>query len=331
MIRRKNEHVFWQLVPLDAGHWGLFRLSRAGDLRGLSNIQSSGNLDFLPYILGGIARDEEVSSSYSNVKEIGLDGTFSLTSNLNLKLSLNTDFAQVEADQEMVNLTRFSLYFPEKRGFFLDGAEIFNFGSFRIRRRSGSKNNLNLFYSRRIGIIEEHQQPIVGGAKLLGKTGSYQVGFLNMQTEAIEAIEDDEKVQYPGANYSVFRVRKDIFQRSSIGIMFLNKHHNQSRYYNRSAGIDAIFPLTDIFTIGGNIAATTDPSIPSVGLGNKNLAGLLSVEYNSDLWQFKLSHLSWDTSDGQIFVVHPPRLNIHRVRKIHLPYVNLVMRSSMII
>ena len=169
--------------------------------------------------MGGISRDPEVLITQKSVTEVGIDATLALTSSVNLKLSYNTDFAQVESDQAMVNLSRFSLYFPEKREFFLDGAEIFNFGSARTRgggRLSG--NNVNLFYSRRIGIVEEHQQPIVGGAKLLGKFGSYQFGFLSMQTEEITAIEDDLPVKYDGANYSVFRVRKDLFKRSAIGL-----------------------------------------------------------------------------------------------------------------
>jgi len=301
MIRRKNEHVFWQLISRDAGRGGLFRLSQAGDLHGLSNLQSGGTIEFLPYLLGGISKDVEVSTSFDQVKQVGLDATFALTSNLNLKLSWNTDFAQVESDQEQVNLTRFSLYFPEKREFFLDGADIFNFGSVSRRRGGGgggSSDNINLFYSRRIGILEGHQQPIVGGMKLLGKVGSFQIGFLNMQTEDFNAIEEDEdtgediNVSYRGANYSVFRLKKDIFRRSSIGVMILNKHHSNSQYYNRSGGIDAIFPLTDRFTISGNIAATTDLISKTIGIDDRNMAGTIELDYNSDLWEFKVSHVN---------------------------------------
>jgi len=301
MIRRKNEHVFWQLISRDAGRGGLFRLSQAGDLRGLSNLHSGGAIDFLPYLLGGLSKDVDLDPSSSQVKQMGIDATFSITSNINLKLSWNTDFAQVESDQERVNLTRFSLYFPEKREFFLDGADIFNFGSVSRRRGGGSdggSGNINLFYSRSIGILEGHQQPIMGGMKLLGKVGSFQFGFLNMQTEDFDAIEEDEdteqdiNVKYRGANYTVFRIKKDIFSRSSVGVMLLNKHLNNSHFYNRSGGIDAIFPLTDNFTISGNIAATTDLVSKSIGINERNLAGTFALDYKSDLWQFKVSHLS---------------------------------------
>ena len=293
MIRRKNEHAFWQLVPLDAGRGGLLRLSQAGELRGLTNIQAGGNIDIEPYLMGGLSREPEVLQTKKSVAEVGIDATLALTSNVNLKLSWNTDFAQVESDQVMVNLSRFSLYFPEKREFFLDGAEIFNFGSARMGRRGGgSRNNLNLFYSRRIGIVEGHQQPIMGGAKVLGKFGSYQFGFLSMQTEEIIAIEDEGPATYDGANYSVFRLRKDLFKRSAIGVMLLNKQYSQSPFYNRSAGIDAIFPLTETFTLSGNLAASIDPLYKMVGLNKKNMTGAFSAEYDSDLWELSLSHLS---------------------------------------
>jgi len=300
MIRRKNEHVFWQLISRDAGHGGILRLSQAGNLRGLSNLQSGGSIDFVPYVLGGLSRYPEENSSLNQVKEIGLDATFALTSSINLKLSWNTDFAQVESDQERVNLTRFSLYFPEKREFFLDGADAFNFGS--VSRRGGGGDggagDINLFYSRSIGILEGHQQPILGGMKLLGKVGTFQFGFLNMQTEDFDAVEEDEEteedihVKYRGANYSVFRIKKDLFSRSSIGVMLLNKHHYNSKYYNRSGGIDAIFPLTENFTVSGNIAATSDLNTKVIGIRDKNMAGKLALDYNSDLWQFKASHIS---------------------------------------
>jgi hypothetical protein len=206
MIRRKNEHVFWKLISRDAGRGGLFRVSQAGVLRGLSNLQSGRTIDFLPYLMGGLSKNIEIDSTYSQVKEIGLDATIAITSNINLKLSWNTDFAQVESDQERVNLTRFSLYFPEKREFFLDGAEIFNFAGAGMggrRQGGGGSTTLNLFYSRRIGILEGHQQPIMGGMKLLGKVGSFDIRTLgcriyyffstNLYVKAYLQWKDDKK------------------------------------------------------------------------------------------------------------------------------------------
>ena len=291
-IRHKNEHVYWQLVTRNAGNGGLFRVSQAGSLHGLRDMQAGGNLDIHPYLLGGLSRDAEASSTYDKVGEVGLDATVALTSNLNLKISLNTDFAQVESDQALVNLTRFSLYFPEKRDFFLDGAEIFSFGNSRMGH-AGS-DDLNLFYSRRIGIIEGNQQRILGGVKLLGKVGDYQIGFLNMHTEPVSAYDEneDETTDYPASNFSAFRIKRDIFSRSTIGLMLLNKEDMKSPHYNRTAGIDARFPLSESFTLSGDIATTIEPSAPKPGSENKNLAGSATMDYNSDLWGFNLTHLN---------------------------------------
>ena len=305
-IRRKNEDSFWQLVSRDVGRYGLFRLSQAGTLVGLTKMNSGGNIEIEPYLLGGIEKDANTDFNLDNIKQTGIDARIGLTSNLGVKLTWNTDFAQVESDQEQVNLTRFSLYFPEKREFFLEGAEMFSFGGAASSRRRGSGgNNLILFYSRRIGIVGKSQQPIIGGAKLLGKVGQYEIGVLNMQTEAIDVIEEEEDddgneyeelTHYPKANFTAVRLRRELFQRSSIGVMFLNKEELNSGHYNRSGGFDAHFPLTDRIILSGAIAGTTGPDEIEddelIERATKNMAGLVSFSYDSDLWEFDLSHLS---------------------------------------
>jgi len=119
MIRRKNEHVYWQLIPRDMGHAGLFRLSEAGTLQGLTGLKMGGNLELIPYFLGGVENDQATDFNMNSLVDVGLDAKIAVTSTLALDLTVNTDFAQVEADEEQVNLTRFSLYYPEKREFFL--------------------------------------------------------------------------------------------------------------------------------------------------------------------------------------------------------------------
>ncbi|MBN2412093.1 carbohydrate binding family 9 domain-containing protein [candidate division KSB1 bacterium] len=304
-IRRKNEECFWQLVSRDAGRFGLYRLSQAGTLVGLTKMSSGGNVEIEPYILGGAEKDASTNFDWVNPKETGIDAKIGLTSNLGVKLTWNTDFAQVESDQEQVNLTRFSLYFPEKREFFLDGAEMFNFGGAQSSRRGGGRNSLILFYSRRIGIVGKNQQPIIGGAKLLGKVGQYEIGILNMQTEAIDVIEEEEDddgneyeelVHYPKTNFTAVRMRRELFQRSNIGVMFLNKEEINSSHYNRSGGFDAHFPITDRIILSGAIAGTIGPDEIEddelIERSTKNKAGLVSFSYNSDLWEFDLSHLA---------------------------------------
>ncbi len=145
-----------------------------------------------------------------------------------VNLTWNTDFAQVEADQERINLTRFSLYFPDKRDFFLDGAEVFNFGGQSLSGHWGPGNGIRLFYSRRVGIEEGFQQPIQYGVKSFGKTGPYQIGLLNVSTEAMRIMDENDDGQeeeklFAAKNFTVVRLRREILRRSGIGLMLLNK------------------------------------------------------------------------------------------------------------
>ena len=300
-IMRKNETSYWQLVSRDAGRMGLFRFSQAGTLTGLTNLKSGGRLEILPYVLGGLERDSQTNFKTENIGDFGIDAKIGLTSNLHVNLTWNTDFAQVESDQEQVNLTRFSLYFPEKREFFLEGAEVFNFGGAESRRsRGGSSSGIRLFYSRRIGIAGHVQQPILGGARMIGKVGNYQVGLLNMQTEetAYYDEDEDEGVFFASTNYTALRVRRDVLKRSNVGFMFLNKQEQGTDLYNRSGGVDANFPITDRIVISGALAGTNGPDEIDeddedqiIDMSTNNFAGNLSFAYDSDLWEYGISHM----------------------------------------
>lgn len=295
-IRRKNEQVFWQLIPRDAGRMGLFRISQAGSIIGLSGMKAGGNLEVKPYLLGGAAKDASTDFSVNKVQNFGVDAKVNLSSNVAMNLTWNTDFAQVEADQEQINLTRFSLYFPEKRDFFLDGAEIFNFGGQSISGRHGPGNGIRLFYSRRIGIQDGHQQPLLYGVKLFGKAGKFQTGVLNVMTQEMTALDDDEEQFYPANNFTVVRLRRELLNRASVGAMLLNKEQIQGGHYNRSGGFDMHLPLTDRFTISGAVAATFGPDADEDGtvvkMNEKNAAGNIELAYDSDLWDVQFSHLN---------------------------------------
>lgn len=289
MIRRKNEHVYWQLIPRDFGRGaGIFRLSEAGSLHGIAEARMGGNLELRPYFLGGMENDLNTNFTTDRLSDIGLDAKVALTANLALDLTLNTDFAQVEADQEQVNLTRFSLYYPEKREFFLEGAEIFSFGGsggFRWHGGGGG-SDMNLFYSRRLGLVDGHEARILGGAKMVGKVGKYQVGLMNILTDDVTYREEDLTTKVNATNFTVVRVRRDILQRATIGMMLLNKEDLHSPDFNRSLGLDGHIPLSLYFTVSGYLAATFGPEE-----NKKNMAGRLSLDYNSDLWRASLSHL----------------------------------------
>jgi len=290
MIRRKNEHVHWQLVSREFGRSGILSLSEGGSLLGLSNIDIGSNIEFKPYFLGGIENDEITDFKYDYLKDIGLDAKIALSANMTLDLTANTDFAQVEADQEQVNLDRFELYYPEKREFFLEGDEILTFGGRRFRHRLP---DFSLFYSRRIGIAEGHEARILGGSKIVGKIGQYQLIAMNLLTDDVSFSEDSIETKINSTNFSVFRLRRDIFNRSNIGLMFLNKEVQNSSDYNRSFGMDVNMPLTRFFTAKGYIAGTLGPTENEdsvlINMNSKNLIGKIDLTYDSDLWDFSAS------------------------------------------
>lgn len=297
MIRRKNERVYWQEIPRDYGRGGagIFRVSEAGTLEGMADLKMGGNLELRPYFLGGLENDAITDFNTEGLTDIGLDTKVALTANLALDITLNTDFAQVEADQEQVNLTRFSLYYPEKREFFLEGAETFSFGTggFRFWRRRSP--DFSLFYSRRIGLVNGHEARIIGGAKMVGKIGRYRVGLMNIFTDDVSYIDDeDNTVKVNASNFSVMRVSRDILNRGSIGMMFLNKEESRSDYYNRSIGLDANIPLSNYLTLSGYAAFTLGPEVMDgdavIDMNSKNHGAKFSLDYNSDLWQFSASH-----------------------------------------
>ena len=327
-IRRKNEEVFWQLVPRNLGFFGLFRISEAGTLKGMTHLKMGGNLELKPYFLGGLERDLNTEFQTDRMNDIGLDAKVAITPNLALDLTLNTDFAQVEADREQVNLTRFSLYYPEKREFFLEGAEVFAFGQSGGMRRGREGGGFNLFYSRRIGIVDGQEARILGGAKMVGKIGQYYVGVLNMLTDDLTYVVEEEDdvvvvdstVTVDKMNFTVLRVRRDVFERGSIGIMFLNKEELNSSHYNQSFGIDAYFPITDYFTVSSSFAGSFEPYEETTdGKVNKNYAGTLGLSYSSDLWRFSLSH-------ENMGVGFNPELGY--VRRIDYRYSNMSLNYS---
>ena len=180
---RHQEETIWAPVPASYGGLAKYRTANLGTLVGLEGIAPSRTVEFLPYLLPGITRvnDDEAGLQTTREFKIGFDAKYGITSNLTADVTYNTDFAQVEADQEQVNLTQFSLFFPEKRPFFLEGAGLFDFG---VPRQSFRRPPpMLLFYSRHIGLAEDKAIPIIFGAKVSGKMGPYGVGLLNVLTD----------------------------------------------------------------------------------------------------------------------------------------------------
>ncbi len=261
-IRRKQQQDLWQAY---LRNYGFQKLSQAGVLMGLKDIRRGNAVEVKPYILAGVEHGfAPYSDARSTDKKIGLDIKYSLTPTLTLDVTTNTDFAQVETDRARINLTRFPLFFPEKRDFFLEGADVFNF-QFGDSPRP--------FYSRRIGISASRELiPILGGLRLVGKGGAYNLGVLTMQT--------GEGAGEPLSNYTVARVKRDFLEQSYVGFIATNKQSASS--YNRLFGADAAWVRSNLFgsntlIVGAALAGTWNP-----GMTTNNLAYRIYADFPND-------------------------------------------------
>ncbi len=291
-IQRKNEDDYWKLIPRYAGRSGRFRMSEAGRISGFSGLKMGGKYELKPFVRGGIQKDSENELKTERLGDTGIDLKMNLTGNITADFTYNTDFAQVEADQERVNLTRFSMFFPEKREFFLEGAETFRFGNTGSRmpwRMTSDK--IQLFYSRRIGLESRQLVPVIGGARLNGKVGKYTMGMMSISTENTTIEDDDEIETVPQTNFSAFRIKRELFSRSSVGMMVLNKDETGGGY-NRSVGLDSHFPLNENFTVFAAGAATYSPDEEGEpSFKSNNFAGNIGFTWISDLWEYSASFL----------------------------------------
>jgi hypothetical protein len=252
-IAHRNEVAFWAPIPKP---YGLTRVSQAGALVGLEALNRGRDLRFKPYVTaGGRSELNEGITDRSGQGDFGLDVRYGLTASLNLDLTFNTDFAQAEADDERVNLTRFALFFPEKRDFFLENAGQFNVGS-----ASSLGRIADLFFSRRIGITDSGDQvPILAGARLTGKVGQNNIAAMTIQT--------DDAFDQPGENFLVTRYYRDVLGRSRVGAIAINRQAMEDGHYNRTVAADANFALGSSVAIEGFLARTFSPGIRSDDVG----------------------------------------------------------------
>lgn len=263
-IRKTNEVAYWSPIPIE---FNMNRLSLAGTLTGL-NLKSPGNLKVIPYVLGQVSRDftAEPSNTEWNA-EFGADVKFSVSPSMTLDLTYNTDFAQVEVDEQQVNLDRFNLFFPEKRPFFLENAGLFSVGS---------PGEVDLFFSRRIGIGNDGQLvPIIGGARLSGKINHTNVGLLSMFTDDVS----DEAIQKN--NFTVARVNHQFKGRSSVGAAFINREGlgDLEDDYNRTFAADGKLALGRKGQVTGFYARSTTP-----GIDNQEHAFKVETRYQWNGW-----------------------------------------------
>ena len=279
-IRRRNEIVYW--APL-ARQYNLLRLSLAGQLTGVHVPGAGRSLKLVPYVVGDLARSDERSRT-TTTGDVGVDLKYAITPALTLDLTYNTDFAQVEVDQQQINLDRFNLFFPEKRPFFLENAGVFSVSSVR-QVAGGNPAQTELFFSRRLGIGPDGREiPILGGARLSGKVSdTVSVGLLNMQTEGVGELA-------PANNFTVARVYRDLPNSSQIGTIFVNRQATGAMAgrddHNRTYGVDGRVGLGQNGQIAGFAAVTETP-----GLEGDDHAYNVAWDHNSERWRFTLGYV----------------------------------------
>jgi hypothetical protein len=282
IIRHKNERTWLTPVPQSVGAQGVFRVSQAADLVGLETPPLSKNLEIKPYAIAGVTSDRTARPTpvVNDVDgDIGLDVKYGLTRSLTADFTYNTDFAQVEEDEQQVNLTRFSLFFPEKRDFFLEGQGIFNLGG---RSATQASDTPILFFSRQIGIHGGRPVPIVAGGRLTGRAGAYNLGIVNIQTE------DDPLADAPNTNFTVVRVRRDVLRRSTVGALYTGRSQGiRSRGSNETYAVDGVFSLFENVRINSYVARTE-----TNGLRGDDLSYRGEYDYNADRWGFNVEHLA---------------------------------------
>jgi len=294
LIRRKNEFILWTPVPRPHV---LSRVSYAGVLDGLNGIRQGRNLYFKPYLSTPVVRRRDDDVDF--VPEVGFDVKYGLTPGLTLDLTVNTDFAQVEADEQQINLTRFNLFFPEKRDFFLENAGIFQMGKSSRRFGNVSARDLIPFFSRRIGISEGQIVPILGGARLTGRLGHYTLGFLSLQT--------DKLVETPSTNFTVLRLRRDLFRNSDVGGIFINKQVNGGGF-NRTYGFDANLKFFNYLDIVPFLVKTESPDQPG-----EDLAANIGIIWSDPFWDLLAEYMTIEENfNPEVGFV--PRTNIRKTR-----------------
>jgi RluA family pseudouridine synthase len=272
-VRRKTEVSYWSPV---SRAFTIYRASSEGNLSGLPALRAGRNLRVKPFLAAGAVRGVG-AGGFDRDLSAGVDIKAGITPSMTFDATINPDFAQAEADEQQVNLTQFSLFFPEKREFFLENAGIFYVGDIPRNKRATSRfsppeEDLLLFFSRRIGLTDSGEQlPLYGGARLTGRAGLFGLGLMTMQSEEV----DDR----PGNNYTVARVRGDVLKSSDIGAIFLSRAPaGGSDDFNRVAGVDANFRFFKSFSIN-SFAARSD----SAGVTTNQDAGKVAIGWEDSL------------------------------------------------
>jgi hypothetical protein len=280
-IRERNEWVYATPLPISIGMMGFSRVSTAATLSGLEVPPGSRNLGIKPYVTAGLTSDTVVTPTISKQvsRDAGVDARYAISQNLTLDFNYNMDVAQVEVDEQQINLTRFNLLYPEKRDFFLEGRGLYEFGR---TFDGGAGDAPELFFSRQIGLQRGRVVPIVGGGRLTGKSGKTSFGAINLQTDSEPAAQAD------ATNFTVLRVKRDILRRSSIGAIFTNRSESAvvPGESNQAYGVDGQFSFYQNVVFGGYYANTSTP-----GLRGARDSYQARFDYYGDRYGLSAEHL----------------------------------------
>ena len=281
-VRRKNEWAYLTPVPqILAGPQALNRISSAGTLVGLDLPPAGRNIELKPYAVSRLTTDRLRTPAIDDKAEgdVGGDLKYQVTPNLTFDATVNTDFAQVEIDEQQVNLTRFSLFFPEKRDFFLEGRGIFDFARGGLGVGNSDVTDLPyLFYSRRIGLNRGRVIPIDAGGRLTGKVGPWAMGFMSIQAGDEGASNTDP------TNFMVMRVKRDVLKRSAVGVMATNRSLAANDTGSSQAyGIDGSFGLSQNVSVGTYWALTNN----TASADSNNQSWQARFDYNADRYGAK--------------------------------------------
>jgi hypothetical protein len=273
VVRRKNEEALWS--AWSRGEGGLHRVSQAGRLLGLDGLpRRSLNLEVKPYGLSGVTRERDAAGATPTESQwdLGLDAKWEVKPGIVLDVTAKPDFAQVEADDQQVNLTRFDIFFPEKREFFLENAGIFEFGT----RGFFEPPPFLLFFSRRIGIVDDGQVPVLGGVRLSGRAGRQTIGVLSILS--------DRAFGEPRTNFSVLRVKRDLPGNGYVGVMATDRRTTSGAHSD--LGADASYWLSPRLNVSGFFARTT-----TTGPGRDDSAWRVAADYASENLSWQAEHL----------------------------------------
>jgi hypothetical protein len=260
----KGEFSYLTRLPPGRGTGGVQQAALAATLVGLEVPTGAKNLEVKPYATSDLTTDRAIVPAIANDigGDVGVDVKYGVGQNMTADFTYNTDFAQVEADEQQVNLTRFSLFFPEKRDFFIENQSTFFFGGIATTGSSAGANDAPiLFYSRRIGLNDGREVPLRAGGRLTGRAGRYSLGLVNLHTG------DEDASGAIDTNFSVLRVKRDLFRRSSVGAMFTARSLGpRGEPANYAGGVDGTFAFyTNLFvntywarTSGGGTAGDAD-------------------------------------------------------------------------